>query len=980
MQQFLSRFRLQTKLLASFAVLLCILFLASSMIRLRLVDVHDEVNSLVNDRHPIELLATKLDARLDDSIASLGLFVSVRSQDYADNFHRELADVFHVADQLQRNPLVRDDPKSARLLQEVRQNIDTLAGYSEELIKLTASDESIFPGLAYANEHINPLSRDMLQILSQLLHADPQESTGDRRRLLLLKADLRYYWINVISGVRAYLAYRSDHVLQDSALYLEAARHTLQEIAALGESLSLEDEEALPKLRTGMDRFEYHWKQLQAIHTGENWRSDSNLMRTRIGPLFARIEEQLETFSDEQHAAMVALSGRLIDHSQQITRLTDGLLLIGALVSVVISWGISRIFIKPIKQISGAMEKIAGGDTDLTQRLDADGRDEVAQLARSFNTFADKAQQSAEEERALSTLLRLSLTPTDLNDYLNEALRQMIGTVTWLALQPKGGIFLSEAANGEQLKLAATHNFSPQLLDLCARVPRGKCLCGRAAASGEIVFADCVDQQHEIRFDGMSPHGHYAVPIKSGTASLGVLILYLPEHHVRSDTEIHFLNKIAEVLSMGIRLRQANADLMAAKHRAESVSDQLTGITANIPGIIYQCRSSVDGLCEYPFVSPGTANLLGTAEDDPFNDIQSLFHDVHPHDEEHLKQTLQDSSRRLTSVNVEYRAIQQDGGTRWILCNALPRRDADGSILWDGLLLDITDRKNLEIQLLQAQKLESVGQLAAGIAHEINTPTQYVQDNTHFLQEAFESYQTALSALRRLRERLPDTLPDAGLLDEVDRALEEEDIDFLSKDIPQAISQSLEGLRRIASIVSAMKEFTHPGTDVKQPVDINAVIGNIVTVSRNEWKYVAELETDLQDDLPSPPGHRDKLGQVILNLIVNAAHAIADEVSAGNIEKGRIRVSTTSADGAVEIRISDDGPGIAESIQQKIFDPFFTTKEVGKGTGQGLSIARSVVVDQHQGSLMLNSTAGAGATFIIRLPLQETQGGGAIAA
>ena len=270
MQQFLSRFKLQTKLFVSFAILLCILFMASWTVRHMLVDVRDEVASVVNDHRPVELQALQLDARLDDALAALGLFVSVHTQKYADDYRNDLADVYRIAEQLQTNPLVADEPRFAGLLHEIRQNIDTLSGYGEELIRLAASDESIYPGLAYANEHINPLIRDILQILSRMLHAEQQESSDTAHSLLLKKADLRYYWVNIKSGVRTYLAYRSERVLKDNALYIEAARHTLQQIASHGEALSLEDEEALPKISTAMDRFEYHWKKLQAIHSSDN--------------------------------------------------------------------------------------------------------------------------------------------------------------------------------------------------------------------------------------------------------------------------------------------------------------------------------------------------------------------------------------------------------------------------------------------------------------------------------------------------------------------------------------------------------------------------------------------------------------------------------------------------------------------------------------------------------------------------------------
>jgi len=788
-------------------------------------------------------------------------------------------------------------------------------------------------------------------------------------RLMLNTIELRYYWTNVVSGVRAYLAFRNDEILRDIRLYHDAALSALASIMAYDQGLQLDIEAAVAQLQQAMQRFDRHWQRLQSIHGGEGWRADSKLMQARILPQFDAMEAQLQAFSEELNTAMDTTAARLLDKSRQITRLAGALLVIGVLLSVSMAWGISRIVSRPIRQAAAAMQNIASADADLTQRLAVVGDDEVALLSRSFNTFVRKAQCLAEEERALSALLRLSLEQTDIHDYLHKGLGLLVETLSWLSLQPRGAIFVADHTG--DLRLCASYDFSAEKLASCDRVRPGQCLCGRAAASDQVEFVDCAVQNHEIRCDSLQNHGHYCVPILSGTVVLGVLALYLPEDHTQKENDVHFLERVAEVFGIGITLRQTTTDLVEAKRKAEVANDQLIGITANLPGIIYQFRNFSDGRREYTYVSAGTSKLLGSTSDDPQQDIIRLFSDIHHQDQARVEAYLTQALGRHQPVNVEYRVMQQDGDARWILCNAFPHRCADESDLYDGLLLDITDRKNLETQLLQAQKLESVGQLAAGIAHEINTPTQYVRDNTRFLQEAFAHYREALLALQQLREPLPTAVPDAPLLAEVDRVLEEKDIEYLMQEIPQAIDQSLDGLQHIASIVSAMKEFSHPGSDEKQRIDINGVVQNIVTVSRNEWKYVAELETDFDPGLPPMLGYRDKLGQVILNMIVNAAHAIADKFTEGDGDKGRIQVRTARIGQMVEIRIIDNGPGVPADIRERIFDPFFTTKEVGKGTGQGLSIAHAVVADLHQGRLALESTPGGGATFVIHLPLPQ---------
>jgi len=277
---------------------------------------------------------------------------------------------------------------------------------------------------------------------------------------------------------------------------------------------------------------------------------------------------------------------------------------------------------------------------------------------------------------------------------------------------------------------------------------------------------------------------------------------------------------------------------------------------------------------------------------------------------------------------------------------------------------DVTEHVKLEQQLRQAQKLESIGQLAAGIAHEINTPSQYVGDNTRFLQEAFGDLDKLIGTLGKLMASGDDQIS----RDAIQQAFEEADTEYLREEIPRAIEQSLEGVHRVTKIVRAMKEFSHP-TQEKTPVDLNRAIESTITVASNEWKYVAEMEMDLDPQLPPVVCLPGEFNQVILNIIVNASHAIADVVGDKGESKGTINVSTCHVDGWVEICIADTGAGMPENIQARIFDPFFTTKDVGKGTGQGLSIAHAVVVEKHGGTISVASESGRGTCFTIRLPL-----------
>ncbi len=281
---------------------------------------------------------------------------------------------------------------------------------------------------------------------------------------------------------------------------------------------------------------------------------------------------------------------------------------------------------------------------------------------------------------------------------------------------------------------------------------------------------------------------------------------------------------------------------------------------------------------------------------------------------------------------------------------------------------DITQRVMLEDQLRQAQKLEAVGQLAAGIAHEINTPTQYIGDNVRFLKDAFADLENLLGRYRRLLAAAKGNGPPGDAMREIVADIERTDDAYLLEEIPKAIDQTIEGVSRVSTLVSAMKEFSHPGTKEKITLDLNHAIESTITVARNEWKYLADLETDFDRALPMVQCQPGEFNQVILNLIVNAAHAIAEVVGKSGTEKGKIRIQTRNYEKYAEIRIEDSGAGIPEKVRSRIFDPFFTTKEIGKGTGQGLAIARSVVVDKHNGTIHFETEVGKGTTFVIRLP------------
>ncbi|MFT5089477.1 MAG: signal transduction histidine kinase [Candidatus Latescibacterota bacterium] len=272
-------------------------------------------------------------------------------------------------------------------------------------------------------------------------------------------------------------------------------------------------------------------------------------------------------------------------------------------------------------------------------------------------------------------------------------------------------------------------------------------------------------------------------------------------------------------------------------------------------------------------------------------------------------------------------------------------------------------------QLLQAQKMESMGQLAAGIAHEVNTPMQYINNNSDFLQQAISELDDVLSKTTAVCTQASDGQVDADLLRAAQQALEEADLEYVQGEALKAIDKIQEGVRRVVEIVEGMRELAHPGNRKKSSANLNHLINSSTNVCRNEWKYVAELKLELDADLPAINCLPSEISQCIVNIVVNAGHAIAD---AGG-DQGVITVSSRVVGEAIEVSISDTGGGIPAEVQPKIFEFLYTTKEFGRGTGQGLSLAQRVIRDHHGGEISFQTEAGKGTTFTMSLPLVQQE-------
>jgi PAS domain S-box-containing protein len=318
-------------------------------------------------------------------------------------------------------------------------------------------------------------------------------------------------------------------------------------------------------------------------------------------------------------------------------------------------------------------------------------------------------------------------------------------------------------------------------------------------------------------------------------------------------------------------------------------------------------------------------------------------------------------------------------GTFEMLCSTVTADDRVVELRWTvscevvkgvrfvrGLMIDVTEVRRLVREMAQGQKLESVGRIAAGVAHEINTSVQFISDSVRFVRHALKDVPHALADYRALAAGVlsgKDVTAAAKKAADTDEAA---DVDYFLKNAPDALDRALEGIGRVGSIVRSMTEFAHPDTRTKADIDLNRAIKTTLNMARNEYKSVAEIETDF-GDIPAVHCHAGDINQVVLNLLLNAAHAIGDAV-AGTSAKGRITVRTRAIGDYVEVSIRDTGDGIPEAVRGRIFEPFVTTKEVGRGTGQGLALSRGIVVEKLKGSLHFETETGKGTTFFIRLP------------
>ncbi len=559
-----------------------------------------------------------------------------------------------------------------------------------------------------------------------------------------------------------------------------------------------------------------------------------------------------------------------------------------------------------------------------------------------------------------------------------------------------GGYEVRAAASGE-LALAAIDANPPDLILLDVRMPGldGLEVCRRLKAVGEtqeipvilvsafadvqecvqglrLGAADCITKpfQREELLARVKTH----LGLRSARASLVQQSTALRRINEQLQAEmaerLHVESELRESLAEAERARCALLSVLEDRQQAEEELRQSETRYRSLFEASYDAIMTLEPPT-WNFTSANPATLAMFRAESYVEFLACRPDDIAP-------ELQRDGTKSAVAAERNISSAMQDGSAyfewthRRLNGEEFPATVGLTRIAWGGksflqaTVRDISEQKRLEAELGHARKLEAVGQLAAGIAHEINTPAQFVGDGLQFLKEAIGGYRRSLAQYMRAAETLELLGGHDALLGDIRQTAQEIDLEYFEGNAADAVESCIDGVGRIASIVRAMKEFAHPDQREMAAADLNQALQNTLIIARNEYKYVADVDTDY-GELPPVLCHVGDLNQVFLNLIVNAAHAIRDVVGSSG-QKGQIRVRTRREERWACIQIADSGSGIPEAIRQRVFEPFFTTKEVGKGSGQGLAIAHSIIVTKHHGKLSFVSEVGGGTTFTIRLP------------
>jgi PAS domain S-box-containing protein len=539
-------------------------------------------------------------------------------------------------------------------------------------------------------------------------------------------------------------------------------------------------------------------------------------------------------------------------------------------------------------------------------------------------------------QAAINMILSLSLEDIPLEDFFVKTLN-MILAVPWLSFESSGKIFLVGDDPGV-LILKARNNVPEEQESPCVRVPFGKCLCGRAAATQETQFSDHIDYLHEFCCKEISPHGHYAVPILFGGRTLGVLNIKLKEKHARDQKEDELLQTIADTLAGIIMRMQAESELKKSK-----------------AGLANAQRIARLGNWEWDIIkdafnwSDEAYRIFGITRHGFAGTYEAFLNCVHPEDRGFVNKSVNEALYENKPFNIEHRIVLPDGSERVVNEHAEVTFDQNNApIRIVGTVQDITEHKiaeeykeKLQAQLLQAQKMEAVGQLTGGIAHDFNNILTAIMTYGQFLMMK------------------------------------------LQKDDPLTnyVNQILAASEKAANLTHSLLAFSRKQVTNPQPVNLNDIIKEIGNLFFRAIGEDIEFKLILAEEDLTIMADPKQVDQVLLNLLTNARDAMPHggmlvlETDRVQIDNTFIRSHGYGSPGEYALlSVTDTGIGIDEEIKGRIFEPFFTTKEVGKGTGLGLAMVYGII-KQHNGYINVYSEPGQGTTFNIYFPLIEAAAG-----
>ena len=432
---------------------------------------------------------------------------------------------------------------------------------------------------------------------------------------------------------------------------------------------------------------------------------------------------------------------------------------------------------------------------------------------------------------------------------------------------------------------------------------------------------------------------------------------YLERRLVREVTGRKEAERLLEAKSL--ELYEKNLQLADYSKQLEEALEHMSAVMASAPDVIITCNRELvvenisDACREVLGYSPG--ELIGTKLDAI---IPTLASDRASSPPPRGQADSPLMARRKSGETVEVELREKTTSIR--------NRALHVYVMQDVTARNKAQRLNDKIsrQLHEARRLEAIGALASGIAHEINTPIQFIGDNVAFVKTALSDIRASFLNYEELRGACARDGAYGAEVRKVDAFNSSIDLATLVPELATAMTETAEGLAFVRDIVLLVRHFAHPGTGKAEEANVNTIVRNVLTISRNRWKNVVAIETVLADGLPKIDCHPGQLQQVLINLLINAIEAIEDVPQ----DDGAIQIATEAEESIIRIRVSDNGPGVPPSLREKIFDPFFTTKKLGKGTGQGLALAKDIIVNQHRGRFYLHDTKGFSTSFVIELP------------